>query len=418
MYFFCKFKKILYVFIASFLVTSSFLLFTQDGLKGQTKVLSDFVGGYIDQIFATGSRDINIADLSSQLQRKAEGLGLDLNFRADKPNNKSYIFNGFNRITNGKVCKVIINNFFVNDRCKSCEISVEFDPNGDGCIKSAQDGSLILNKPIETVFEKNNDNVSIVDLQKFNFNNKDIYKVIQYPSLCQIKQDGVFDGDENSCGYYAINNILMAYTGQTKVDQLLNRKNFGAFYNNLVSFNNGKTGSVANNEISKIIDKKLKNLCKNNVMISVENINIFNSISDQKIITFGAANFSQDRIADFQFNGTPQYLIVGTGSKSNQLVGINGLNLNWDNSFDRLLCVKEHWIVLKIEWKDKSRPGNCPVILSVFDSSGPKDNRFAKLIHWYYYVFTHTKVDEKIISNKGFFSDKFNKLKGVFSLFF
>jgi hypothetical protein len=190
------------------------------------------------------------------------------------------------------------------------------------------------------------------------------------------------------------------------------------FYNNLVGFNNGKTGSVANNEISKIINKRLKNLCKNNVMISVENINMFNSISDEKIITFGGRNYPQDRIADFQINGTPQYLIVGTGSKSSQLVSINGLSLNWDNSFDRHLCVKEHWIVLKIEWKDKSRPGNCPVILTIFDSSGPKDNRFAKLIHWYYYVFTHTIVDVKSISNKGFFSDKFDKLKGVFSLFF
>lgn len=374
---FYKFKKILFLFV----FCAQISIFAQNGVEIQTDALSNFVGSYLDASHVSCLNCIDSYHLSKQIQEKAVNLGFDLIFKVEKENDKQYVFSGLNRITGSQICSITI-----TEKKSSFDYNVNLDLGNDGCIKDAQSGSLFVNRPLEVVFAKNSDHVDIVDAKNFICSDKNIYKVIRYP--------GLFQGSSGPCGYYALNNILMAYFGLTKVDQLLDRPKFEPFFASLIGYNLGKIDSVSNNEMYKIIKNNLKELDKSNIVISVEKINDLNCLRYEKLMTFGSKDLlGSDIIRDFQINGNAQYLIVNTGQeKSDQSVSINGLTLNWDNSYDRLYCLENHWIVLKIEWQDPSKPGSCPVILSIFDSSGPRDNRFATLIHWYYYVFVHSLV--------------------------
>lgn len=361
----------------------------QDGFKQQTKNLSDFVVKCVDERFKGGR---GLADLSGKtaidfcknIEKGALSFGLDLNFEPATEGiaflNKKFC--GFNRITGCLICSIDI-----DEKKYGFETEINLS-GGDGCIESAQDGKITINVPLEAVFRKSGNQVSLIDCTEFCnckacLQDNNFYKVIEYPCLYQ-KESG-------PCGYYSINNILLAYTGLISKDKLLNDIEFNDFYSKLVEYNCGKN-KISNIEIANIIRNKVTELCQPNVFISVAKMNNDFIISNSDIMTFGSTGGNAtDRILDFRNNGTPQYIILGTADKD-QVSHAKNLNLNWDNTNERLNCVENHWLVMTIEWQDPSQPGNCPVIIRVFDSSGPKDNRFAELIHWYYQVFVHSEI--------------------------
>lgn len=385
--FFCNFTKKLKGINSKFLAKNLLVLaffasfvnfeavFAKDGISEQTDCLFKFVKDYSYNSFSSDSGFIDEADLCKKLSAKAREIGLDMVFGQSKNGNKLNLC-GFSAVGNCQVCDVVI-----EEQEGSFKVEIRLNPNGSGCIKDAENGNLSVDKPIEKVFVKNGDRVDIAGSDRFAYGDKNIYKVIQYPCIHQ--------ETEGPCGYYALGNLLKAVRGEVLPGQLLNWAEFDGFYKRLKALN-CDLKSMTNGNMREIIKSDLLELNKDNVMISVEMINRRNKIEASKVYTFASQMSVKEKIRDFQVNGITQYLIIGTGSKKENS-SINGLSLNWDNSLEKLNCVEDHWLALKIEWANPSRPGKCPVILSVFDSSGPKDNRFATLIHWYYYLFAHTK---------------------------
>ena len=261
-------------------------------------------------------------------------------------------------------------------------------PSNDGCLQNAQDGCLVLGQVLETVFVKQSGNkkniIRIGSSADFSYNNKNIYKVRELPCL--------FQGVSGPCGYFALYNLLSMYENSIMGLQslILDRAFFEKLYQGWEHYvYNGRIRrpmaySLFSRELIKLIRNKVDKLKKRNVMVSfcdLENLSYYG------VVTLDGGSI-KDRIRDFRANGTPQYLIIKTSSKKK----LSNVIFDWDDSLARRSCLHNHWIALKIEWKDPSRPQKCPVILSVADSGRALDNRFTATIHWYYDLFVHYRV--------------------------
>ncbi|MFC1842680.1 hypothetical protein ACFLYU_03425 [Candidatus Dependentiae bacterium] len=367
-----RIKKMFIVF--NFIFAFGVLTAQANGLRLQGEKLADVVTDYLKVNQQTG---IKVSDLRREMQQEAAKHDLDLCFECDERNvcsGKEYNFSGIHTLTGSKICDICVNKR--NDG--SSAVSVGLDPNNDGCIKAAEDEKLHVGQSLETVFMKSGRNLYIAEAADLVGADKNVYKIIQKPSLYQEVS--------GPCGYYALNNLLKECTGNTSCSCLLNRAEFDQFYDEVRGYNEYKL-AVSNIAMRDIIENKLTQLCKKNVMVSVEDINHYNILHERNVITFGGGT-AMDRVKDFQENGTPQYIVASTSERGS----IPGLRLYWDNIDDRLYSTDNHWLAIKIEWADENRPGKCPVHITVFDSSGPKDNRFSAIVHWYYYVFAHSIV--------------------------
>ncbi|MFC1841616.1 hypothetical protein ACFLYA_00930 [Candidatus Dependentiae bacterium] len=368
-------KRLFISLIFALLIKSQ--AYAVDGMREQVERLSGVVSKYLENKAARG--ELHIPNLRQKVQAEAHALGWDMEFKCSQKDicsGKKYTLHGSHVLSQADVCKIVVKES--NER--SYTVSAKIDPNHDGCIKNSEDGNLHLAEALEEIFVKIGDNVTIGSARDFIMGNKNVYKVIQHPSLMQ-----PYDGP---CGYYALFNILKLLTGTVLPSQLLDRYSFEPLFYDWKQYNNGNI-AVSNIAMKGLIENKIPELCKRNVMVSCEDVNAANRLHEKSVITFGGGSV-EERIRDFQQNGIPQYLIVGTNERQN--TGINGLNLLWSDIDNRLACTENHWLVIKIEWQNSCIPGRCPVIVTVMDSGGARDNRYATTIHWYYYLFAHSIV--------------------------
>ena len=235
---------------------------------------------------------------------------------------------------------------------------------------------------VQKVYKKNI--IRIGAEKDFSYNNKYIYKVREYPCL--------FQGVSGPCGYFSLYNLLSFYENSFmgKNSIMLDRAFFDEVYKNWEKYvYNGRIKrpmaySVSSRELIRLIKNKVRKLNKKNVMVVYGDVDSF---SYNRVATMDGRSL-KERIRDFRQNGTPQYLIIKTSGKKS----IKGVTFEWDDSLGRCSCLQNHWITLKIEWKDPSRPQKCPVLLSVADSGRVLDNRFTATIHWYYHLFVNHKI--------------------------
>jgi len=178
------------------------------------------------------------------------------------------------------------------------------------------------------------------------------------------------------CGWYSMYHLSKLKNGGS----LLKRNLFESTFD----YSKRYCDTSSSRAMKEFIESgNVKGLYSRNVMIVCSKMNDLNYFDNKKVITFGRYNSIKERIKDFQKNGNTQYLIVSTSSKSS----INGINLHWDDKNNRRSCMGNHWIAIRIAWQDRSKPGKCSVCMDVADSGSVKDNRYAALIHWYYYMF-------------------------------
>jgi len=345
-----------------------------DGFEHQVDVLSDSVKNFLSKNIKADQLD-SLA-LSGVVQQEVDALGLNLKVGCTKKISDSeaeYSLSCFNNLTNASICNVDVS----RSGNGSYKIRTSMNPNNDGCIKDSDDGKLIVCEPVEAVFVKSGKTISEGTDLDFCTGDENVYKIIQKPSLWQMVN--------GPCGYYALYNALSMYNGQDSCKNLLDRvkfeENFAIWKAHIGN------EALSNYDVKDLVEKKVSELCKSNVIITVSDINSQNRMLESETFCFGGSTIDE-RIKDFQENGTEQYIILGTGTASK----IKGIRFNWENFNGRHACVENHWVAIKIEWKDKSKPGKCPVIMTVADSSGTKDDRYAAPLHWYYQVFVNGSV--------------------------
>jgi len=297
----------------------------------------------------------NINTVRNRAENCARAMGLNLNFNYTG-NGSQYTLRG--RFNNRVVCTIN-----VTRRGNSWTVNGNMRPS-DGCIKNAQTGNLCIGRGLETVFVKNGNTIREGNNANFNTNSRNVYKVRA--------EAGLHQPHSGPCGFYSIFHLSQLKSGAS----LLDRHTFERIFDHNVRH----CDTSASNHMRQFIQQRIRNLNAPNVMISSVRINQANGY----VSSFGRNNL-QGHIRDFQRNGTSQYIIASTDENS----GIRGLRLNWDNRNDRLSCLANHWIALKISWSDRNRSGRCPIEISVVDSGGVKDNRYTALVHWYYNLFTH-----------------------------
>ena len=230
------------------------------------------------------------------------------------------------------------------------------DENQDGVIKSA-----LSNRCSDQILSKNfikRDNTISESKNLDVAQGRHTYTVQSMPCLKQI-QDG-------PCGFYSIFHLSQMHHNKN----LLDRQKLTNEFRREIYYNTSKTKSMYN-----YIEQHTPyfNPTENFTIISNKKSNIMPGERDNLPIL----------IRKFQTEGTPQYLVVHTNCNT----PISDITLSWDNRNDRLACIENHWIAVKIEWQ--GREGQSPVIISIADSGSSKDNRFTYLAHWFYHKFVH-----------------------------
>jgi len=222
---------------------------------------------------------------------------------------------------------------------------------------------------------------------------KDVYKIIDVPSL-----DQFYGGP---CGYYSIFNLrnFMEYgvamrNSNCDYNFMLDRKKLNQFFSEkcLQISRGGKEwkGGLNGTMMKNIIKRKFPEFIRDNVMISCCNVFSWRERTignlDSCIKTFDNKSI-KNKIIDFR-GGREQYIIIGTLFGQNE-TEIDSVELDWDNRNNRRSCTKNHWLTMKMQWQGK--PMQSPVKIFIADSDGRKENRFSALIHWYYYLFVHSR---------------------------
>ena len=266
------------------------------------------------------------------------------------------------------------------------------NPYNDGCVQSSVTGKLHVCKPLESVFVANGKNIVEGKEDDFVSGDRNVYKVRQFPGLWQEVS--------GPCGYYALfhldrmiksmdaNGNLLDLSG----NQLFDRAEYENFFCQCsqelphIRKRNSSEIALSNREMKKLIKRRIKSLHKENVAISFSEINHLEP-SYSNTFTDGMLTA---RIQDFRNNGTPQYLVIGSGEKSKNVKNIKGLKLCWDDRLGRKSCLSGHWFAMSIAWAGK--PQKSPVIITLADSGMIRDSRYASIIHWYYQVFVQNKV--------------------------
>ncbi|MFC1841602.1 hypothetical protein ACFLYA_00860 [Candidatus Dependentiae bacterium] len=87
-------------------------------------------------------------------------------------------------------------------------------------------------------------------------------------------------------------------------------------------------------------------------------------------------------VKNFRTSSNPLYLVAHTGQNFKQ----NKITFNFKPNS---ICGK-HWFAMKFEWKGNAN--DSPVIITVMDSLGGKDNRYTELVHHYYRMLVWEKV--------------------------
>jgi len=263
-------------------------------------------------------------------------------------------------------------------------------PAGDGDIKNTQTGKFCKNRTLETVFRYTPNFGAIYEGKNSDFQRQDknVYKVRALPCLLQ--------KDSGPCGWYSVFHVSQMCLGRNLLDRDAFNRSFGnldrEFKN--ASSKSSSTPSSATDTMQQYISAYMKHLNNKNFVIASGGQEANQTITT-KYQYDGYGNLLGrtkktscrfiDRVKEFQRKGTTQHLIIKTDADPT----IPGVRLGWDNRNDRLNCLPQHGLALKIEWQNPRRPGQCPAILSVADSGSPKDNRYIRLIHWYYHKFVH-----------------------------
>ena len=355
-----------------------------------------------DKLFYTALEEskkdgTTIQDLKKVLKKEIVNLGSNLEVIGWEDGN-SYT-QTFNLAIFNKLSGQTIGEFKVVKSGGNLCVERFLEANKDGCIISSIDKKLEIGRAKEAYFMMNKtgrkiSQATIEDFVKANKNDqyfyrdgqhakasKHVYAIRSIPSLQQPVS--------GPCGYYATFNILRLFRhhkkflGISSYDFMMNRSLFEKTFLNRWENYIGKN-SLSNEDIVKIFQNKVfYNIegLKTSFTISGLGLNEFN---DRKISTLDGRSLT-DKIKDFRTKGTSQYLIIGTDSPNDKKIW--GIDFSWDDRNNRRACIKNHWLAVKIEWMGK--PQTSPIMISVADSGGPKDNRFAALIHWYYYIFTH-----------------------------
>jgi len=250
------------------------------------------------------------------------------------------------------------------------------NPNKDGCIINAENGRLCDRQTLEATFEKRENTISQVNFYNFGSQDKNVYKVKAIPCLRQPRS--------GPCGFYSLFHLVQLYWGANLLNQNALNRLLGGNYAFQNSIKNG--ASSASNDIQNIANQKMRYFTENNFVVTDGQRDMNQPFTcDQYQNRIGREDYDSfiNRIRQFQQNGTTQYLVISGSTNPN----IPGIRLTWNNKNDRLNCLRGHWMALKIEWQGVA--GQSPVVLSVAESGSPKDLRYAKLIHWYYYTFVH-----------------------------
>jgi len=269
----------------------------------------------------------------------------------------------------------------------SLSLSDSIDPNGDGCLQCSVTGRLSVCKPLESVFVKSGRNIKEGQIEDFSCGDRNVYMVREVPSIKQ-KVKG-------PCGYYALFNVLCMAENDGKMRSadcdysfIVDRERFETLFSQWREAVGGIRGSfsgpraISNREMKKLIKRSIDPLYKDNVMVSICDIN---NLDNTYANTFASGSI-KGRIKDFRKNGTPQYFIFSSSPSKK----VKGLKLCWDDRRERKACLDNHWLAMKIEWAGK--PQKSPVIISIADSGMTRDNRYAAMIHWYYKVFVQNRV--------------------------
>ena len=338
------------------------------GMTKQLNKINDIVGDVIQK--TEYGKVVDPLLVANRVQEKSSELGLNLDFEV-RHNDYATDFNvsGTCNVTGVDICDISVKKDAIGEHY----ISTKLDPDNDGCVTNCEDGRLCVAEPLESVFVMNGREMRPGSGHDFEVGGSNVYKVRNLPSLHQ-KVNG-------PCGYYALFNLLKIYHGETSPAQLLDRAAFESLYP-LWWAHCSCADAISNYDLQSLIKNKVTSLCKENVIISCCDVNYKNKFDEMEVLKFGDDNSLAARVQDFRVNGRAQYLIVGTDKEKQD---ISGIKLKWDNFNNRRSCTPGHWIAMKIEWA--SKPGYSPVIITVSDSSGAYDNRFAETIHWYYYMF-------------------------------
>jgi len=358
-----------------------------DGISKQSQKLLQAVASYLQR---SGRFRLKNA-VKKILEKEAACFGPDVKVDCSVSGSdaKIYTFDIHHKLSKSVICQIKVE----AKRNGSFKTYVNVNPNHDGCIVSAQDGSLSVGNAKEAIFVIENSRkgkrirqVSGKDIKK---RSKNIYKILELPSLYQAENDSKKNG---TCGYFSLYHLLQMKCNSKKIykgeyDFLLDRRHFEPLYQDWKKYiqkrrRRRKSDGLSNREIEQLIRNKVDQLVNSNITIFACEIN---SLDRRRIITLDGSSI-QHKIRDFRKKGTPQYLIVSTSQKK----GIHGISLDWDNRCGRLTCIPNHWIAISLHWEGK--PEKSPVKICIADSGGSRDNRFAALIHWYYYLFVQSKL--------------------------
>ena len=247
----------------------------------------------------------------------------------------------------------------------------------DGCIVNARESGSWVARMCEGISLESNfvkrdgvvQEIGPLDASQ----GRNAYRVKALPCLRQPKS--------GPCGFYSLFHLSQMYKDQT----LLDRDTFEDSFHDIYKY----CDASGSGDMQKYVTRHMKYFTKENFTIasggkeSNRKIIILTDGWGREIRRKEMRDEFLYRVKEFQRNGTAQYLVIGTDVD----VTILDVTLDWDNKNDRLHCIPNHWIALKIEWQ--GLPGQSPVILSVADSGSSKDLRYAELIHWYYHKFVH-----------------------------
>jgi len=372
--------KLVAIFACSFIfLITEHIFAVGDGMSTQVREISQTVSDFIGE--ERQGESFDIASLTNKVQTKSDQLGLNLDFQLDQEINSSQGFelSGACKATGEKICNVSINKtsagFYSN--------GAYLDPYNDACIIDYEDRSLRVAETIESVFVYDGNKIKEGTAQEFCDGGPCVYKVRTIPSL--------FQRVSGPCGYYALFNLGKLYYGKTQAGEQLNRDEFEELFAQWKKYTQNQS-ALGVSSLDRLIENRVAgpDLCKDNVFVMLCSMSKKCPFYDADFAFFGindkaAGNNSLDkRINDFHVNGTPQYFLMGTGP---EIHSIPGITLEWGHC----TCLDDHWFAIKIEWSGLA--GKSPVIITVADSSGPQDNRFAALIHWCNRKFAYKDVN-------------------------
>lgn len=360
---------------------------TDAGISIQNQQILDAVSSCFKRncVYNYSAQNLGRA-IKDVIQKESKCLGSSLNVNYTVKNgyrSQQHIFNILHTFSSDPVCKIT-----VEKTRNSYKTFSQINPNCDGCLINSDTGKLHIGDKLETVFVMDtgwSKKIRVGTERDFNRRSRFVYKVCQYPSVNQ-KKKGL-------CGFGSLFNILnlKEHRNTTHCDFMLDRSKFEDLVRQGERYIRKKRwyrrgDGITNIDLQNFINNEIRQLCKKNVIISLLDIDDrdINNLYYRKYNIFGAGSI-WNRIRDFQRNGTTQYLIVQTSTKKE----IRGITLDWKDINGRKACLPNHWIALKIAWKGE--PMNSPVIITIADSGGPRDNRYVALIASYYDLFVHYK---------------------------